>query len=78
MPAKTRFRQAIHQYLDKNNKHWSKLGIDLLLGLPCDAVMTTTQSQFLPDNLMASLDSSNQKKQLVLKQVKMYYIRQIV
>ncbi len=74
MPAKTRFRQAIHQYLDKNNKHWSKLGIDLLLGLPCDAVMTTTQSQFLPDNLMASLDSSNQKKQLVLKSTNLYTI----
>ena len=32
MPAGSRFRQAIHQYLDKNNKDWSKLGIDILLG----------------------------------------------
>lgn len=58
MPKGTRFRQAIHQYLDNNNKHWSKLGIDILLGWPCDAVMTAEQMQFLPDNLMLSLDSS--------------------
>jgi Domain of unknown function (DUF4105) len=58
LPAGTRFRQAIHQYLDKNGKHWSKLGIDILLGQPCDIVMTAEQMQFLPDNLMKSLDSS--------------------
>ncbi len=59
MPVGSRFRQAIHQYLDKNNKDWSKLGIDILLGQPCDGVMTAEQMQFLPDNLMKSLDSSS-------------------
>ncbi len=59
MPAGTTFRQAIYQYLDKGQQHWSKLGIDLLLGKPCDAVMTAEQMQFLPDNLMKSLDSVN-------------------
>lgn len=59
MPAGSRFRQAIHQYLDKNHKDWSKLGIDILLGQPCDGVMTAEQMQFLPDNLMKSLDSSD-------------------
>lgn len=58
MPQGTTFRNAIHQYLNKNNKYWSKLGIDLLLGKPCDAVMTAPQMQFLPDNLMISLDSA--------------------
>jgi hypothetical protein len=58
MPIGTRFRQAIHFYLDKNNQDWSKLGIDVLLGAKCDAVMTAEQMQFLPDNLMKSLDSS--------------------
>ncbi|MEO6730659.1 MAG: DUF4105 domain-containing protein [Ferruginibacter sp.] len=72
MPAGTTFRQAIHQYLDNNKKHWSKLGIDLLLGAPTDAVMTTTQSQFLPDNLMKSLDSSNHNHQLVLSTTNLY------
>ncbi len=57
MPVNTKFRQAIHQYLDKNKKYWSKLGIDILLGAPTDAVMTTSQQQFLPDNLMKALDS---------------------
>ena len=61
MPKGTRFRQAIHMYLDKNGQPWSKLGIDILMGIPCDAVMTTEQMQFLPDNLMASLDSSDHK-----------------
>lgn len=61
MPAGSRFRQAIHQYLDKNNKGWSKLGIDILLGCRCDWVMTEAQMQFLPDNLMKSLDSSDHK-----------------
>jgi hypothetical protein len=59
MPADSRFRQAIHQYLDKNNKYWSKLGIDILLGQPCDGIMTAENMQFLPDNLMKSLDSSS-------------------
>jgi hypothetical protein len=59
MPVGSRFRQVIHQYLDKNNKDWSKLGIDILLGNPCDGVMTAENMQFLPDNLMKSLDSSS-------------------
>lgn len=58
MPANYTFRNAIHQYLDANNKQWSKLGIDILLGAPTDAVMTTAQQQFLPDNLMLSLDKA--------------------
>jgi len=58
MPEGTRFRQAIHFYLDKTKQPWSKLGIDLLLGARCDWVMTAEQMQFLPDNLMKALDSS--------------------
>jgi hypothetical protein len=76
MPEGTRFRQAIHQYLDMNEKYWSKLGIDILLGAPTDAVMTTGQSQFLPDNLMKSMDSSNQNRQLVLSSTNLYSINQ--
>jgi hypothetical protein len=72
MPANTRFRQAIHEYLDKGGKYWSKLGIDLLLGAPTDAVMTTAQSQFLPDNLMKALDSTNAQHQLVVSETKLY------
>lgn len=69
MPAGTRFRQAIHFYLDKRFKDWDKLGIDILLGAPVDAVMTTEQQQFLPDNLMMAFDSTNQ---LVLSTASLY------
>ncbi|MDB5201467.1 MAG: hypothetical protein JWQ27_876 [Ferruginibacter sp.] len=58
MPENFRFRQAIHQYLDAGKQYWSKLGIDILLGARTDAVMTVSQQQFLPDNLMHALDSS--------------------
>ncbi len=72
MPQGTRFRQAIHQYLNKNGKDWSKLGIDLLLGAPTDAVMTVAHSQFLPDNLMKTLDSSNKNNQWVISSTNLY------
>jgi Domain of unknown function (DUF4105) len=58
MPTSTTFRNAIHQYLDKGQQYWSKLGIDILLGSPTDAIMTTSQQQFLPDNLLKALDST--------------------
>lgn len=59
MPTSTTFRNAIHQYLDQGQKDWSKLGIDILLGARTDAVMTTAQQQFLPNNLMRSIDDFN-------------------
>ena len=62
MPVTYTFRNAIHQYLDDNHKYWSKLGIDLLLGAPTDAVMTPAQQQFLPDNLMYALDNTRNIK----------------
>ena len=74
MPVGSRFRQAIHQYLNANGKDWSKLGIDILLGQPCDAVMTPEQMQFLPENFMKSLDSSNANHNLVLSETNFYPI----
>ena len=74
MPAGSSFRKAIHEYLDKNGHYWSELGMDILLGQPCDAVMTAEQMQFLPDNLMKSLDSSNIDHRLVLSETNLYPI----
>jgi hypothetical protein len=54
----TRFRDLIHIYLNHSNQHWSKFGIDLLLGAKTDAVMTNREAMFLPDYLMKGLDSS--------------------
>lgn len=62
MPLNTTFRNAIHLYLVNNKQYWSKLGIDILLGAPTDAVMTKEQQQFLPDNLMKALDSTHNVK----------------
>jgi hypothetical protein len=72
MVTGTTFRQGIYKYLDKGKKHWSKLGIDILLGQPCDGVMTAEQMQFLPDNLMTSLDSASHP--LILSHQNLYPI----
>ena len=58
MPTTFTYRNAIHQYLDKGNMYWGKLGIDILLGAKTDAVMTTNEQEFLPDNLMKALDAT--------------------
>jgi Domain of unknown function (DUF4105) len=74
MPVGTTFRQAIYQYLDKGKQPWSKLGIDILLGKPCDGVMTAEQMQFLPDNLMISLDSASHP--LILSHQNLYTLNE--
>jgi hypothetical protein len=70
MPVGTTFRQAIYHCLDRNNQQWSKLGIDILLGEPCDAVMTAEQMEFLPENLMKGLDSADH--QMILSHQNLY------
>lgn len=67
MPVQTRFREAIHAYLDRGGQQWSKLGIDILLGLPTDKIMSVPEQQFLPDNLMAALDKNSNVKMVSLK-----------
>jgi hypothetical protein len=57
MQPQTTYRQAIHYYLEKGGQYWSELGIDILLGARTDKVMTESEQQFLPDNLMYSIDS---------------------
>lgn len=70
-PANMRFRQAIHEYLDKGGQAWSKLGIDILLGAKTDRVMSAEEQQFLPDNLMMAIDS-NKNGKLVISSQKLY------
>lgn len=72
--SKKTFRDLIYKYLDKNDKQWSKLGIDILLGKPMDAVMKPREVMFLPDYLLETLDSSTidsrplvSKKQKILE-----------
>ena len=58
LKSKATFRDLIYEYLDYNDKQWSKLGIDILLGSKTDATMTPRQVMFLPDYLMKTFDSS--------------------
>jgi len=78
MPAGTTFRQAFYQYLDSGKEYWSKLGIDIFLGAKTDAVMTTEQSQYLPINLMRSLDSINNTTHLVISETNLYPVNSTV
>lgn len=74
-PADMRFRQAIHEYLNRGNQQWSKLGIDILLGAKTDRVMTATEQQFLPDNLLMALDS-NRNGRLVKSSQSLYVLKE--
>lgn len=58
LKTKASFRDLIYKYLNYNDKQWSKLGIDILLGSKTDAIMNPRQVMFLPDYLMKTLDSS--------------------
>jgi hypothetical protein len=52
------FRELIHEYLERGNMHWSKLGIDILLGNKLDRPASDIEAMFLPDYLMKGFDSA--------------------
>ena len=52
------FRVLIHSYLDAGHQYWSKLGIDILLGLKVDKKVSNRQAMFLPDYLSKGFDSA--------------------
>jgi len=52
------FRDLIHSYLHKGKEYWSKLGIDILLGVKLDKKVSNLQSMFLPDYLLKGFDSA--------------------
>jgi len=72
VPEGSTYRNAIHAYLQRGDKSWSQLGIDILLGAPTDGKMTAWSAQFLPDNLMDALDSSNHRNRLVAAKSSLY------
>ncbi len=49
------FRDLLHKYLV--DKPWSRFGIDLILGLPCDEIADTRKSMFLPIEMMHAFDT---------------------
>jgi hypothetical protein len=58
VPAKTSFRDMIHEYLERGNAPWTKLGVDLLMGVSTDKKVNINESMFLPDYLAKGIDSS--------------------
>ncbi|WP_165921814.1 Lnb N-terminal periplasmic domain-containing protein [Natronoflexus pectinivorans] len=50
------FRDAIAYYLQ--NKPWTKLGLDILLGQPTDDLVDESSIQFLPDYLMWQFETA--------------------
>jgi hypothetical protein len=64
IPARTTFRDLIHEYLNRSGQYWSKFGIDILLGVPVDKKISNKEAMFLPDYLLKGFDSTTvgQKK----------------
>ena len=52
------FRDLIHSYLHAGNQYWSKLGIDILLGVKLDRQVSNREAMFLPDYLLKGFDSA--------------------
>ncbi len=72
---KVTFRDLIYEYLNNNDKQWSKLGIDILLGSKMDVAATSYQVMFLPDYLMKTLDSTTlDKRPLVAEKHSLFKI----
>jgi hypothetical protein len=70
------FRDHIHHYLDRNRMHWSKLGIDILLGSPLDRAMSNQEAMFLPDYLEAGIDSTRTGAHPLVAAKEIHYTRQ--
>jgi len=72
MPVKTQnilpyppptFRDLLHSYLDMGGQYWSKLGIDILLGIKVDKRVSNMQSMFLPDYLLKGVAATTVDQQ---------------
>jgi len=69
VPQGCSFRDLLHEYIDRADMPWIKLGIDLLMGSSADKALSIRESMFLPDYLMKGVDSSGQllnQKQVIL------------
>ncbi len=53
------FRDHLHVYLNRAEMPWTKLGIDLLIGIGADMPMDNLESMFLPDFLFKGLSIAN-------------------
>lgn len=61
VPDETSSRDMIHYYLERGGQHWTKLGIDILLGSRVDRKVSNDEAMFMPEFFMKGL--ANAKKQ---------------
>lgn len=55
VPAGTTSRDLIHYYLDRGGQHWTKVGIDILLGGRVDKIVSNDEAMFMPEFFMKGL-----------------------
>lgn len=55
VPDKTTSRDMIHYYLERGDKPWTELGIDILLGSRMDRTVSNDEAMFLPEFFMKGL-----------------------
>ncbi|MGB1032648.1 MAG: DUF4105 domain-containing protein, partial [Flavobacteriales bacterium] len=61
------FREMIEQY--QGHMPWGDFGIDLALGLPCDAYMVHPEDMFIPEYMQNHLAVATYKGQLIAKPI---------
>jgi hypothetical protein len=52
------FRDHLHTYLDRAEMKWTRLGIDLILGLKADRKMSVSNAMFLPEFLAKGVNAT--------------------
>ena len=52
------FRDHLHTYLDRAEMKWTRLGIDLILGLKADRKMSVDDAMFLPEFLAKGVNAT--------------------
>lgn len=52
------FRDHLHTYLDRAEMKWTRLGIDLILGLKADRRMSVSNAMFLPEFLAKGVNAA--------------------
>jgi len=61
VPDKTTSRDLIHYYLERGNKPWTELGIDILLGSRVDKTVSNDETMFLPEFFMKGLGEAQKQ-----------------
>ena len=63
VPEGLTFRDHLHTYLDKAEMKWTRLGIDIILGLEADRKMGSSDAMFLPEYLAKGVSATEINRQ---------------